>query len=225
MFPDVWQFVAAFVTMRGVQAIVLIVTAIATAGSVITALVISTRAERRQDPRDRIESTAGLERRAERQAVLVKTANGGEAVAGLGDGIAYLVEVANLSDLPIFTVEAALILVVDGKRDRHAAKTVDVLFGPDRTTPQAFAASIGVPVEVVGADAMFTDAYGDRWSLHSDGTLVLVAARTIRDMYQFSVRPLTRRQRRVPRRVRQAMRRAAQANPSPGGSPRPSKTG
>ncbi|MCU1525907.1 MAG: hypothetical protein JWO18_2801 [Microbacteriaceae bacterium] len=196
MLWDLWNAFADFITTPAVAALVLIVTAIATAGSVIVALVISHRAERRQDTRDQIESSAGLERRAERQAILIKTSPSGMLSAA--SEIEYRVEVNNLSELPIFDITARLLLTVDGEAGEYAAPEYGVIYGAKSMIAGAFRAMIGATVESVRADATFTDAYGDRWSLRSDGTLVLVKARTIREMYQFSSKPLTRRQQRVP---------------------------
>lgn len=195
MLWGLWDAFTDFITTPAVAALILIITAIATTAAVIVSLVISHRAERRQDTRDQIERRSGLERRAERQAVLVKTSPSGMISAG--SEIQYQVEVTNLSQLPIFDIAARLSLIVDGEVGDYPAPECAVVYGAKSMIVIALRTMIGTTVESVGADAMFTDSFGDRWSLHSDGTLVLVTARTIREMYQFSTRPLTRRQRRV----------------------------
>jgi hypothetical protein len=180
--PPTRGAVTGFIVWPVFEEIVLILTAIGTVGSVITALVIATRAERRQDTRDRTENSANLERRAERQAVLVKIEKGGTTEgASTGGQRVYQTRVLNLSDHPIFNVRLALATVSGGGIELHWGSTPVWEVPPhDIRDSDTFSVPRDEEPAVVGAHAIFLDAYGDTWKLDSEGTLELNEARTIR---------------------------------------------
>lgn len=195
MFPDLWGAVSAFVTMPGVQAIVLTITAVATAGSVITALVISSRAERRQNSRDYGEARAGLERRAERQAVLIKVSPGGSQAGGGSGQMNYRGQVNNFSMHAIFEVQVALLSREPaGKEVAHWGGGSGYLAGGNSNFFDVFSVAEreAASINIVGARATFLDVYGDRWALDSDGTLALIAARSIQSTAREAIYPMTR---------------------------------
>ena len=184
---DLWGAITWFVTLPGLQAIVLIVAAIATAGSVIVALVISRRAEYHQSTRDRIESDARLERRAERQAVLVRV----EVIpvrdnAGSRDDEGvwhYVVRVHNASSRSIRWVSAYL--MVTKLAELYKDRTPIPAGGPcNEIEPDSFfdfAVSRKVDDEQWDESAKcdFQDAFGDAWEVGSQGNLTLLMERDI----------------------------------------------
>ncbi|HEY4237422.1 MAG TPA: hypothetical protein VGM45_08815 [Gaiellaceae bacterium] len=181
MLPDLWANFTKWITDPGVEQLVLLVTALATAGSVITALVISRGASRRQDARDRFEQRASLERRAERQAVLIRTDTGGTVEgAHLGNNRGYQVQVESLSDLPIYEVTVTLIADVAGTREEHTDQPMPFMGPHDSRIPTAFSADRSIEVRQIATRVQFLDAFGDRWTVDSFGRLTLDAARTIR---------------------------------------------
>ena len=186
---DIWSAITWFVTLPGVQSIVLIVTALATAGSVIVALSISSRAAGRQGTRDQIEAAARLERRAERQAVLILV-----EVVPVWDppgsyrndnGVQqYIIRVYNPSPLAIHRPTPYLWL----KRMTELYKDpIDIpAWGQEVDTmePNSMLEFL-VSYEDDGtnwaasAHCGFGDAFGDAWDINTYGSLTLQFERNI----------------------------------------------
>jgi len=174
MLLDVWHAISWFVTRPGVTAIVGILTAVATTGSVIAALLISRRAERHQITRDQIEAEARLERRAERQAVLIRVEVVGRPDSGPISTLSA--DVSNLSELPIYNVVAAV--QVGDPKPNGTQYQGHFDGGNGRTIYGAghhqFQITIDPPANAtdsIYAEAVFGDAYGDGWNVTSFGHL------------------------------------------------------
>jgi hypothetical protein len=179
---DLWGVITRFVTMPGLQAIVLIFTAMGTVGSVITALVIATRSSRRQDTRDQIEERAALEDRAQRQAVLVIVRGTGPASGAFSGGQnVYSIQVDNNSERPIYDLAVWGRYTIDGTPDIGYGSSPIPLIAPANSADRdVLTRAPSITVSYSDATAHFRDAFGDVWELESNGTLTLLVARPVR---------------------------------------------
>jgi len=179
--PQARTTMALFIVHPAVAQAVLILTAFATTAAVVVALTTSARAQRTQDDRDRADTAAKLERRAERQAVLIAVRNGGSASgAGMGGLTHYSVQIDNNSDRPIYdAVVSGRFQVGTTPQDTPGDGGIPFIAAGTSGGREVLALDPATSAIYLASGATFRDAFGDTWTLHSGGALTLDHSREI----------------------------------------------